>query len=907
MKTSQQEYFEELKNLQDGTIKNLTKVPSDEPRFVIDSNTRKITVPNEFKFLAVKNDANAEKIYFEIDRYFDSEDLSNHTIAVQYSDASTLCDDNAIVGIDAVTDIDLTTEPGKILFRWTIKHEVTFKATDIAFAIRFYTVGDDNKFTYSFNTVSVCLPVLDTLDTTNDAIQRYANILDEWLEKMGNIESSIDSKISGMKTDIEILKYEAHTHQNKAVIDKLSESDYGKLLFDGNVICDGASREYVDTELEKKVNNSDFDIAKNDIQENKSSISKLKEDMGNVQSDVNNVRNDVNSVKVGKISNPTNADNGKIARAKDGGIEWVDVGQPTDQQTEVAVNGWLDKHPEATTTVQDYSLTWTKFKNGVIPYVTPEMFGAVGDGIHDDTLAFQTAIEYAHNNNIGEVICGNSSIYLVTPQKNILGDEDGDDYVIDDYHLYRPGTESFKYCIAVDKNVALNLNNSSVKTLYDASTFLLCGGGTIKNGVVYAGGDINYKSPIILLHGGSGYYGNEYYEEYHATTKTNLENLKIIDCTSTSYSSPDAVSYRAGLLLYTGGKHKSNHIQFVTAKNLTISNCAYGIRIYSSNKNHNGQGYFNTFNTFNSIIVNNFRIAICLEGKGSSVASNHFTEIISEFQMHNAFKKVAVYISDSIYNYIRLSHVDAGSTSKTAILDNNARYNVIETPTNISSFENNTLDDTNVFTSLDSFKKTFGEDLHSFNILSTTSSIVDYSIAGLQNMNLIYSLKELNAVCVSALGKEYDYSNLFNPYINHSELLSGGDTVTITFTPPHYFWRAISVCWTAPYARNVTIQIKPKGTDDSEYVTMLNKTVDKGILDSILIPYGNTYRQVTIKITIFVKNNSYMPTIMGYAAYIPALSNGMWMPRLLKSPNGTFFTLSVSDDGILTAKKKDWN
>lgn len=278
MKTSQWEYFEELKNLQDGTIKNLTKVPSDEPRFVIDSNTRKITVPNEFKFLAVKNDANAEKIYFEIDRYFDSEDLSNHTIVVQYSDVSTLCDENAIVGIDAVTDIDLTTEPGKILFRWTVKHEVTFKATDIAFAIRFYTVGDDNKFTYSFNTVSVCLPVLDTLDTTNDAIQRYANILDEWLEKMGNIESSIDSKISGMKTDIEILKYEAHTHQNKAVIDKLSENDSGKLLFDGNVICDGASREYVDTELEKKVNNSDFDIAKNDIQENKSSISKLKED-----------------------------------------------------------------------------------------------------------------------------------------------------------------------------------------------------------------------------------------------------------------------------------------------------------------------------------------------------------------------------------------------------------------------------------------------------------------------------------------------------------------------------------------------------------------------------------------------------------------------------------------------------
>lgn len=62
-----------------------------------------------------------------------------------------------------------------------------------------------------------------------------------------------------------------------------------------------------------------------------------------------------------------------------------------------SVQAWLDDHPEATTTVQDGAITETKLAPAlklktIKDYVTPEMFGAVGDGVTDDTQAFKNML-----------------------------------------------------------------------------------------------------------------------------------------------------------------------------------------------------------------------------------------------------------------------------------------------------------------------------------------------------------------------------------------------------------------------------------------------------------------------------------------------------------------------------------
>lgn len=72
------------------------------------------------------------------------------------------------------------------------------------------------------------------------------------------------------------------------------------------------------------------------------------------------------------------------------------------------VDEWLDLHPESTTTVQDGSIEEIKFTESlkmktIKDYITPEMFGAKGDGSSDDTTSIKNAILYAKQNSIKEL------------------------------------------------------------------------------------------------------------------------------------------------------------------------------------------------------------------------------------------------------------------------------------------------------------------------------------------------------------------------------------------------------------------------------------------------------------------------------------------------------------------------
>lgn len=133
--------------------------------------------------------------------------------------------------------------------------------------------------------------------------------------------------------------------------------------------------------------------------------------------DAKAVGDDLTAVKADlgdKVDLPSNGygTSGKVLRSTGTGTEWTTVGQPTDAQTAEAVTDWLNEHPEATTSVQDDSITESKLHLNSV--TTPK----IQDGAVTDN---KTADEYKNlfyeEVTVSTGRMSNTDYYLVTVPK----------------------------------------------------------------------------------------------------------------------------------------------------------------------------------------------------------------------------------------------------------------------------------------------------------------------------------------------------------------------------------------------------------------------------------------------------------------------------------------------------------
>ena len=143
-------------------------LPLDENHFEINANTRLIDVPAGFKNCSgVISDNMAETLMFKIDRYFDFVDLSSLNIDIQWMVPGEGNEKQS--GVDTIPtgliDLDTFNPEGKLRFGWPLSTDLTKKAGNIEFSIRFYDKDQESgKVTYILNTLPTTIPIKNGLD-----------------------------------------------------------------------------------------------------------------------------------------------------------------------------------------------------------------------------------------------------------------------------------------------------------------------------------------------------------------------------------------------------------------------------------------------------------------------------------------------------------------------------------------------------------------------------------------------------------------------------------------------------------------------------------------------------------------------------------------------------------------------
>ena len=166
-------------------------LPLDEARFEINANTRDIIIPSEFRRLVgVEGDHIAETLIFSIDRFVDYIDLlpsaTNHMqIYIQWKDE--LEQDRAT----AVSIIHYDEKTQKILFGWPLSSEVTKKARNINFSVRFFVkIEGSDTITYSFNTKTHSITIAPALQANLNANIEMDSAADSYINAIKNSPST---------------------------------------------------------------------------------------------------------------------------------------------------------------------------------------------------------------------------------------------------------------------------------------------------------------------------------------------------------------------------------------------------------------------------------------------------------------------------------------------------------------------------------------------------------------------------------------------------------------------------------------------------------------------------------------------------------------------------------------------
>lgn len=184
----------------------LAEVTEVDKKLYIDFDTRQILIPNSIHQLGVESDDDVKKLTFSVPKTYYDCDLSTFRIFINYMNAQKEGD------LFAVKEENVREVDGNLEFDWIVgRHAVAYKGTAI-FNVCMKKGSmqpnpeDETQEIFvvdqEFNTTIAKLPVLEGLETSEEVIQEYPDVLMQWQEELFGIENSAKSNITQKGSEV---------------------------------------------------------------------------------------------------------------------------------------------------------------------------------------------------------------------------------------------------------------------------------------------------------------------------------------------------------------------------------------------------------------------------------------------------------------------------------------------------------------------------------------------------------------------------------------------------------------------------------------------------------------------------------------------------------------------------------
>lgn len=318
----------------------------------VDIDSRAVTLPVNFN-LGVMNDNSCKTITFMVQKKSDITDLTDLTFSVNTISAKETPDK---------LECDCREEGGFYIITALLKGTIFEASGKAVFNLCGQKFDSSHAVIKSWGSEDITALVGSHSHAEKSIEELYPSVLEELRQKVNN-PNLTDEQLNNIAT-------------------KVAEKGF-----------------YTKSEIDSMIANIDVDLSSYQTKTDDTLTTTSKEVVGAINENTSNI-SELKSDLTHKIDKPTTEDNNKFPRAKDGNVEWVEQGLPTDEQTASAVANWLNAHPEATI-VEDGSITEKKLADNS---VTPSKIKPSSINVSK----LHGSYEYAGHSSVDVVIKGKS-------------------------------------------------------------------------------------------------------------------------------------------------------------------------------------------------------------------------------------------------------------------------------------------------------------------------------------------------------------------------------------------------------------------------------------------------------------------------------------------------------------------